>query len=289
MLNTAISFFNDLKSPPTTITLKKWIDLNTKFNPFTELVINYRKSKNLQLKKSLPFATVGGAFKNGRKLSDLQKPTGWLAIDIDHKDNTHLPSAEIIRDQIANISYVAFSCLSVSGEGVWALIKVQDPSSQAKYFEQLKVDFDHLKITLDPTKGKNAYDMRFLSFDPEAILKNRFDIYNRTPDQKIVNSKRTGNNFRTSVGIAFIVDQISKNRIDIAPDYITYRNIGFAFASEYGESGRAVFHDVVCYSPKYNFKEADFQYTMCLKSKGSGITFATFIHYCKINGIEVRR
>ena len=293
MFETSISFYNDLKTPPTTIKLIEWIQLNTHENQFTDLVINYRKNGSDQLKKTLPLATVGGEFRNGRKLSDLHKPTGWLAIDIDYKDNSHFISAENIRDQIAKISYVAFSCLSVSGKGVWALIKINDLKRQADHFEQLKVDFAHLKIHLDPSKGKNPNDARFLSYDPDAILKDDFKVYDRLPkmdEVKRSNFKPLDYNINSSsIDLSYIISQVHSKRLDIAPDYETYRNIGFALANEYGERGRDIFHQLVCYSPKYVYKQAEGQYNNCLRSTGSGITIRTLMHYCKQNNIEVRR
>jgi len=293
MFETSISFYKDLKTLPTSIKLIEWIDLNKNKNEFTDLIIDYRKNGSNQLKKTLPLATVGGEFRNGRKLSDLHKPTGWLAIDIDHKDNSHIISAENIRDQIAKIYYVAFSCLSVSGNGVWALIKIKDLSRQADHFEQLKIDFAHFDIHLDPTKGKNPNDARFLSYDPDAILKDNFELYDRLPVKQEVkrsNFKPLDYNINSSsIDLSYIISQVHSKRLDIAPDYVTYRNIGFALAHEYGERGRDIFHQLVCYSPKYVFKQAEDQYNNCLSSKGSGITLGTLMHYCKQNNIEVRR
>lgn len=293
MIETNISFYRNLKSPSVTIKLIEWIVLNTNKNEFSDLIIDYRRSGSHQLKKTLPLATVGGEFRNGRKLSDLYKQTGWLAIDIDHKDNSHFISAENIRDQIAKISFVAFSCLSVSGKGVWALIKIKDLINQADHFEQLKVDFASLNIHLDPTKGKNPNDARFLSYDPDAILKDDFKVYDRFPEKEEVkrsNYKSRNYTFNnSSIDFEHIVRQIFENYIDIAPDYETYRNIGFAIASEFGENGRQLFHDVVSCSPKYSRKDAEKQYTNCMTSTGSGITIGTLIHHCKQNNIDIRR
>jgi len=292
MFDAQISFFKSLSAGSVTIPLIKWIEFNQSINQYTDLITNYRSTGDSGIKKSLPLVTVGGTFKGGRKLENLLNRTGWLAIDIDHKDNKHLPTAETIRDEVANISYVAFSCLSVSGKGVWCLIKISDPTNQALHFEQLKNDFKSLGIILDPTKGKNPNDARFLSYDPDAILKDDFMVYDRLPLKRAKRSNFKPSDYKfnsSSIDLSYIISQVHSKRLDIAPDYVTYRNIGFALAHEYGERGRDIFHQLVCYSPKYVFKQAEDQYNNCLSSKGSGITLGTLMHYCKQNNIEVRR
>jgi len=286
MFEDQISFFESLKSDPISITLKDWIGLNRNHNEYSDLITNYRKTCNQSIKKSLPLVTVGGEFTNGRKQVDIIQHTGWIALDVDHKDNMHLPCAAVLRDEIAKLGHVAFSGLSVSGKGVWCLVKVSDPKKQALHFEQLKSDFRHLKIILDPSKGKNANDARFLSYDPEAIVKKDFKIYDRLPPQS-KKRRRSKANVKSNgdSNLIGIIDLITKNRVNIAPDYVTYRNIGFAFADEYGEAGRELFHQIVCHSPKYNQKEADRQYTNCLRSGRRGIRMGTFYHYCKQYGL----
>jgi hypothetical protein len=289
MFDAQISFYKSLSASSVSIPLIKWIDLNQSKNQYNDLIFNYRRTGDSDIKKSLPLATVGGTFKGGRKLENLLNRTGWLAIDIDHKDNLHLPSAERIRDEVSKISYVAYSCLSVSGKGVWCLIKISDPAKQALHFEQLKTDFKSKQIVLDPTKGKNANDARFLSYDPNAILKKHFKVYDRLPVKTRPKRKLIGHIENSTIDIPYIIAQVQSKRLDIAPDYETYRNIGFALADEYGERGRDVFHELVCYSPKYDFKQADVQYTKCLQSNGKGITIGSLIHYCNTNDIQTRK
>ena len=44
-----------------------------------------------------------------------------------------------------------------------------------------------------------------------------------------------------------VIQNIEANHIDIAPNYNDWINIGFAFADEFGESGRSLFHRVSQY------------------------------------------
>lgn len=282
----SISYFESFNSSPELITIEQFIEYCKTGWRFEQLITEYRQTKDKTLKKRLPIVTVGAICEGGRKLENVKKKTGWVAIDIDAKDNPHLAYPENVRDEISKISYIAYSGLSVSSKGVWALVKIKNADKQAEHFEQLKTDFKRLGIHLDPSKGKNPNDARFLSYDPDAIIKSDFQVYDRLPLQS---SKPKRKKFVSPVNgtsdISSLIQVITNHRINIAPDYETYRNIGFAIASEYGERGRELFHQIVCHSPKYNQRDADKQYTNGLRSGRDGITIATFYYYCKELGL----
>lgn len=297
MVDEKISVFENFHSKPQTISLNKWLEACRKGSRFTNKVLQYRQNRDPSLKKSLPLATVGAEMQHGRRDEHIIHRTGWIALDIDAKDNPHIKNAEALRNALARIVYIAFAGLSVSGNGAWALVKVSNPDRQPDHFEQLKVDFRNRGIVLDPTKGKNANDARFYSYDPDAIVKSQFKIYDRLPmnDRPVTihPAKRGMNGYtngtRSRVEIA--IQQIQSMNIDIAPDYETYRDLGFAFASEFGESGRDLFHSVCSPSVKYIQAEADTQFTHCLNTQAPGnpITIGTFFYVARQHGIEQSR
>ncbi|MBK7652264.1 MAG: PriCT-2 domain-containing protein [Flammeovirgaceae bacterium] len=73
-----------------------------------------------------------------------------------------------------------------------------------------------------------------------------------------------------------IIRQIEANQIDIATAYSDWRDIGFAFADAFNESGRDYFHRVSSFYADSFSSECDKQFNTCLKSKGQGITLKTF-------------
>ena len=85
-----------------------------------------------------------------------------------------------------------------------------------------------------------------------------------------------------------VTGRIEQQCLDITGDYGSWRDIGFALADGLGEAGRTYFHRVSKFYPKYNAKEADKQFTQCLKGKKSGITIRTFFHKAKEAGIDIR-
>lgn len=199
MYSDRISVFKNFQSEPKTIPLGQWLKVCKEGSRFTEQVLQYRRSGKEYLKTSLPFATVSAIFKDGRKLENVVNRTGWIALDIDAKDNPHLTNAEHIRDEVAKIKNVAFTGLSTGARGVWALVKVSKPDRQAEHFEALQADFKTLGIILDSTKGKNPNDARFYSFDPGAIIKESFTVYkklslNESKDFSGMNTRALENN-----------------------------------------------------------------------------------------------
>lgn len=184
MFNTDISVFKNIYSEPQTINLRSWILACKQGSRFAKQVMEYRQTKNEELKKMLPLVTVGAICAYGRKLENVKSKTGWIALDIDAKDNQHLPNAECIRNEIAKIKNIAFAGLSTGGKGVWALVKVSNPDKQAQHFECIIKDFQSFGINLDTSKGRNPNDARFYSYDPEAIIKNEIVVYTKLPTER---------------------------------------------------------------------------------------------------------
>jgi len=190
MFNDKISVFEGFHSDPKSITLRQWLNICKHGSRYTKQIIEYRLTGDQELKKSLPLATVGAVCVGGRKMGNVVTRTGWIALDVDGKDNPY--DAEQIRNEIANIENVAFSGLSTGGRGVWALVKVADPNKQAEHFEALRKDFERFGITLDSSKGRNPNDARFISYDPGAIIKDSFTVYAKLPPEPtpVYNSRK---------------------------------------------------------------------------------------------------
>lgn len=84
-------------------------------------------------------------------------------------------------------------------------------------------------------------------------------------------------------------DQIVARGLDITNGYFTWRDLGFAIAYDLGEAGRQIYHDISQFNPEYNYKDADDQYTACLKKKSDkNITGRTFFDMAKRAGLDIR-
>ena len=102
----------------------------------------------------------------------------------------------------------------------------------------------------------------------------------------------TSNNATTKVvavadnDIETYISAIEQSGIDITGNYATWRDLGFALAEEYGETGRGYFHRISKNYVGYDSKECDEQFNKCLNAKGHGISIATFYHYAHQAGIK---
>ncbi len=104
--------------------------------------------------------------------------------------------------------------------------------------------------------------------------------------------KPTSNKATTNVvavansDIESYITAIEQSGIDITGNYATWRDLGFALAEEYGESGRDYFHRISKNYSGYDVKECDEQFNKCLNAKGHGISIATFYHHAHQAGIK---
>lgn len=81
-----------------------------------------------------------------------------------------------------------------------------------------------------------------------------------------------------------MVQAIEQAGVDIAPDYKTWCEVGFALADGLGEAGREYYHRISRFYHDYDAAATDVQYDKCLKAHGEGITIATLFHYAKAAG-----
>ncbi len=86
-----------------------------------------------------------------------------------------------------------------------------------------------------------------------------------------------------------IIQRIESRRVDIAPDYLDWVRVGFAFAVEFGELGRSFFHRVSRFHIDYHAKECNDQYDSCLGCGRSGVSIRTFFYLAREAGICIKR
>ena len=127
-------------------------------------------------------------------------------------------------------------------------------------------------------------------FNPQQWLNDVTPTNNNntvsSPDSgEVAEGKRGNHNLSASVvpdsvvhcnDIEQIIQHIESQQIDITTAYSDWRNIGFAFADEFGETGREYFHRISRFYPDYSATDCDRQFDNCLKAKGQGISLKTF-------------
>ena len=119
-------------------------------------------------------------------------------------------------------------------------------------------------------------------FNPFEWIENK----NNPKENKTISS--TGFRNESCTDLEKIINEIEMNQTDIAPSYAEWRDVGFALAEEFQESGREYFHRISQFNSSYNQKECDEQFSSCLKAKGNGISIKTFYYQCKQAGINIK-
>ena len=89
--------------------------------------------------------------------------------------------------------------------------------------------------------------------------------------------------------IELLTAEIENRALDIAPDYQSWRDLGFALSEELSENGREYYHRISRFYPNYSYENTDKQFTSCLKAHGNGITIKTLFHLAKQAGITIPR
>lgn len=242
------------------------------------------------MKKSLPAATVSGRFYPKRNEDNLVEHTGFISIDIDGKDNPER-SIEYVRNALIGCPFVAYAAMSVSGNGMFAIIPLAYPDRHGEQFDALCKDFhDRYGIILDKS-CRDVSRLRFLSYDPNPYINEDASTYQGLIEYK---SYLTAPSMTDADGdlrkVQRCVDVIVENGIDITNDYDEWISIGAALAT-LGEKGRYFFHEVSRQHPKYRYNETNSKFTTLMKVSGSGkkANLNTFFYWCRQYGVTYKR
>jgi hypothetical protein len=122
------------------------------------------------------------------------------------------------------------------------------------------------------------------AFNPHEWLQDNNSLNSEKPIKQAISEIPLN---LTQKEVEEIISRIEAKSIDIATAYSDWRDIGFAFASEFGEKGRDYFHRISRFYPDYSALECDKLFYNCLKSNGSGITLKTFFHKAKGAGVNI--
>ena len=181
--------------------------------------------------------------------------------------------------------YIAYCGRSVGGHGYFALIRISDPSQHQRHFNSLKEDFARCGLVIDKA-CKDVSRKRFVSFDSSPYVNECALIYKRLtnerqqPMPKIQQLSGTGR----SKDVSDLVEAIKRTGTDITGGYDQWFRIGCALATEFGESGRNLFHAISEQGVSYNYRQCDSKYSDCLRP-GGNIGIGTLFYYAKNYGL----
>jgi hypothetical protein len=120
--------------------------------------------------------------------------TGFLAFDIDQKDNPQLSTTSgfnYVKDcLISEVPYLAYLGSSVSGLGLWGLIPVSDRDNHDGHFHAMIKMFAGHNIVLDSVVS-NVVAYRFLSYDPEAHFELNPEVFEEVAEAPVKSNAYT--------------------------------------------------------------------------------------------------
>lgn len=91
----------------------------------------------------------------------------------------------------------------------------------------------------------------------------------------------------TAQRVESLIAQLKASHTDITSGYTEWLKVGFAIASEFGETGRRYFHDISALYSGYDATECDKKYDECLKSDKGRTNIATIFYLAEQQGVKL--
>ena len=210
---------------------------------------------------------------DNRKVESIQNFTNVIAIDIDLKDNRGKSLAEL-RTITNKTPYVFYSAVSVSGQGLFALIRldsVDSPDTFREYFSALEEYFKCRGVVIDGA-CKDPTRLRYVTNDPNPYTNENALVWTyRTP---VYIPMKYGKNFNVSdvpkkrfvttstltdaQKMDFIISDVTNNGIIINPTHSDTLTMSAAIANTFGADGWDYF--AALNTPKHGYDAADVKY-----------------------------
>ena len=124
-------------------------------------------------------------------------------------------------------------------------------------------------------------------FDIQHWLQQTEPIENLSASKKPDSVSKLEDLGKNNNDVETILQRLETSHTDITANYSDWRDIGFAFADEFGETGRDYFHRASRFHPEYSHSVCNKQFDNCLKAKGHGVTIKSFFHLAQQAGISL--
>lgn len=199
------------------------------------------KNERSKFKKNfIPAIAIGGIYENGHRSTDLKNASNLVAIDFDNVEDL-----QALKDQLSNLPYIAYASLSVSGNGLFCIIPIDDYQKWSKdAYTRLICDIqEKVSITCTPDKTCSDYGrLRYISHDPKPHTNLQATTYildnspmERPIEQPVKRVKLDGTDsewkrvmsatYKTPWGITGFIDGNKHNFLYTVARYANYMGI----------------------------------------------------------------
>jgi hypothetical protein len=284
-----------IKEPNGTLDINQLIEI-IRYGYLKDVVADLRNTESKEAysrvkQTQIPCVTLSGLFAE-RNARNLIRHSGLIQIDIDGVAD--YPSA---LNKLRNDPYTYVCFKSPGGKGIKIVVKIfADEETHLEQFyaleyyylttHQLTIDGSCkdlarcMLLSYDPDLYCNPFSEEFREFlIPETVGQIHLYPPPYLPDGSGPLEKRET--------ITQLIAAILLKKTDITDSYESWIRIGYALSSEFGEAGRAYFHQLSQFHPSYNPTQCDKQYTSLHSRNMATIRLGTVIFYAKEKNIEV--
>ena len=235
----------------------------------------YGSAEFNQAKRSMPCYTPSGVFEV-RNSEGLVKHSGVLCIEWDKVED-----CQELKDLLGSLPFIFYAGLSCSGRGVFALIKIADPTKHRAYFRALADYFGGIGYKVDES-GKDVCRLRVASWDGSPIFNPDSKVWSELP--QVVAPTYTPR-LATATDERLLLagmDYITRHGIDITQGRNNWLSIGSCVKSIMGAGGEDVFVTLSRHHPKYREYDARKTYRTIA---GNGYGIGVFASACSRAGV----
>jgi hypothetical protein len=287
-----VSLFNNVRDKtPKVVDLDLW--LKTTIDPPKKLknkVDKYRELVDKEIKLSLPCITPCARFKGIRNLESVKSLSGFIVFDIDRESKAkNKPSNSCIdmlrvKELLKKEPFVYYCGFSVSGDGLYVVVKIDQKKSFSKYFKYFEKWFFLKGIFIDEV-CKDLTRLRIFSYDKKAYYNPNSDVF-KLPKKIKKEVKVVSRNARKSDvdKVESLIATIERNAIDVTSGYNDWIKIGASFYNLLGDRGLAYFDRVSKFHPDYSSEKVERKFNSCKRLNGTGI--GSFFYICDSYGIR---
>lgn len=295
-------FRNAFDTAPVDVFLSQFLNSKKHVERIEAIRAESSKEKRTELKKLLPCATISGTFQK-RNLQGIKEYNGLICLDFDGADNPNVSPAEM-KKILKGFNEIAFAGLSVSGAGIWAILKsnLTDITEHSQIFDLLKLIFEQVGLKLD-IGCRDATRLRFVSYDSDPYINPNPQTWNAKQyikplkEQIQVPKKReytapkreqSGTQAQSSVTptrtrerVEILIEKIEAGRVDITENYYDWYRLAFAFYDEFKHDGLDYFLRISQFNSGFDQNKATQKFNEIAQKACGNIKISTFFSICK--------
>lgn len=278
--------------PMRSVTLEEFLAMG---NGYGDIIARIRMTESkddrsrLKLRK-LPCATVSATFTSRSREVPLEERlehyNSLMVLDFDG-----LADVEDAKKRLAELPYIFYAGLSVSGKGLFAIVPIDtdDYRMHKVFFDALQEEMLQLGLVVDKACS-DVTRLRVLSYDPAAYVNDNCQVFtlpeNETIEATVQDEDEPeeiiGRDTDTSGLIARYVEAWESKGIPL-DDYDDWRSMCMSL-STLGEKAWAYVDRISKYSAKYNREDNRKKFQEFVRSTRS-IGIGTFFYKCHAYGV----